>query len=155
LRKREDNREITRKEDKGKLAVSAVQQKVTKNMKKGGGRKNKGGKSGRVMGKAKGQVEGAAFFDLSCIIDPLDVPKRGGAEGKEVQRNVYVEDEYMQGSEKPFTRKGGLYLSGGRMVTRNSHLLPDFHITAVLNAADNVYYTTIESTLPQGPCFQH
>jgi hypothetical protein len=112
-------------------------------MKKGGGRKNKGGKSGRVMGKAKA-VEGSSFYDLSCIIDPLDVPKRAAEE--KVHRNVYVEDEYVQESEKPFTRKGGLYLSGGRIVTRNSHLLPDFHITAVLNAADNVYYTTIEGT---------
>ncbi len=130
------------------------------NMRKGGGavgskamRKNRGGgKSGRVMGKYKGRggpPATLATLDLSCILDPVVAGGGNGSEksyGGEVKWRDDEEEEEEDAREKPFTRKGGLYLSGGRTVTRDSHLLREFHITAVLNAADNVHYSTVEGT---------
>ncbi|ELR21101.1 uncharacterized protein ACA1_282870 [Acanthamoeba castellanii str. Neff] len=134
-------------------------------MRKGGGavgskamRKNRGGgKSGRVMGKYKGRggpPATLATLDLSCILDPVVVDGGNGSEkscGGEVKWRDDDEEEEEVG-EKPFTRKGGLYLSGGRTVTRDSHLLREFHITAIINAADNVHYSTVEG-LPD--CRRH
>jgi hypothetical protein len=88
------------------------------------------------MGKYKGRGDLPTTLDnldLSCILDPL------------------IEDEShdvaLQRPEEEkvaFTRKGGLYLSGGRTVTRDSHFLREFHITAILNASDNVLYKSVE-----------
>lgn len=137
-----------------------IMSSTKQNMRKGGGavgskamRKNRGGgKSGRVMGKYKGRggpPATLATLDLSCILDPVVVDGGNGSEkscGGEVKWRDDDEEEEEVG-EKPFTRKGGLYLSGGRTVTRDSHLLREFHITAIINAADNVHYSTVEGTL--------
>lgn len=107
----------------------------------------KKGKEGRPAFGKKGQWVTRQTLDLSCIIEPVDHPPRPRS-AREREAEEEEEDSQMAVAGRkrgalPPRRRGGLYLSGARTVTRDSHLLPEFHITAILNAADNVAYKSV------------
>jgi len=86
-----------------------------------------GGREEASLGKKPRAV---IMLDLSCILEPTPGQK--------------VAEAPVTGGGGGGGARGGLYLSGRHTVLSQSHRLPKFNITVVLNAADNVQYTAIK-----------
>lgn len=69
------------------------------------------------------------------------------------KKKAEEEDDDEEDSQQDRSR-GGLYLSGGRTVTRDSHRLTAYGITAIVNAADNVCYASVEGGCTPAWCWQ-